>query len=128
MKVIQELIAYFDRRGKLTPEQIEKLLKQGLLASEAPDNMVALGHQVGQTFYFRVRGQEVGCVWGTDVYTGDSALAAAAVHAGAVQLGETSVVKVTVEEPLQQYSGSTHNGITSHSYGPYNTAYRVVAI
>jgi hypothetical protein len=128
MKVIQELIAYFDRRGKLTPAQIEKLLKQGLLASEAPDNMVALGHQIGQTFYFRVHGQAVGCVWGTDVYTGDSALAAAAVHAGAVELGETCVVKVTVVEPLQQYDGSTRNGITSHSYGPYNTAYRVVAI
>jgi hypothetical protein len=128
MKVIQELIAYFDRRGKLTAEQIEKLLKQGLLASDAPDNMVALGHQIGQTFYFRVRGQEVGSVWGTEVYTGDSALAAAAVHAGAVELGETSVVKVTVVEPLQKYHGSTRNGITSYSYGPYNTAYRVAAV
>ena len=128
MKVIQELIAYFDRRGKLTPEQIGKLLKQGLLASEAPQNLVALGHHIGQTFYFRVRGQEVGPVWGTDVYTGDSALAAAAVHAGAVPLGETGVVKVTIVEPLQQYRGSTRNGITSYPYGPYNTAYQVDAV
>jgi hypothetical protein len=128
MKVIQELIAYFDRQGKLTPVHIEKLLKQGLLASEAPDNMVALGHQIGQTFYFWVRGQETGCVWGTDVYTGDSVLAVASVHAGAVGLGETRVVKVTVVEPLQQYRGSTRNGITSHGYGPYNTAYRIAAV
>lgn len=125
MKVIQELIAYFDRRGKLTPEQIEQLLNQGLLASEAPENLVALGHQIGHTFYFRVRGEETGRVWGTDVYTGDSALAAAALHAGALKLGETGVVKVTVVAPLQQYRGSVRNGITSLGYGPYRTAYRV---
>ena len=57
MKVIQELIAYFDRRGKLTPGHIERLLKQGFLASEAPGNMVGLCDQAGQTYYFRVDGR-----------------------------------------------------------------------
>jgi hypothetical protein len=128
MKVIQELIAYFDRRGKLTPAQIEKLLQQGLLAADAPDNLVSLCDQVGQTFYFRVLGEARGSVWGTDVYTGDSSLAAAAVHAGAVELGETRVVKVTVVEPLSQYHGTSRRGITSHSYGPYRTAYRVAKV
>ncbi len=125
MKVIQELIAYFDRRGRLTPPQIEQLLNQGLLAADAPDNLVALGHQIGHTFYFRVHGEEAGLVWGTDIYTGDSALAAAAVHAGAVALGATGVVKVTIVPPLQQYQGSTRHDITSQSYGHYRTAYRV---
>jgi hypothetical protein len=125
MKVIQELIAYFDRRGRLTPRQVEQLLNQGLLAGEAPDDLVALGHQVGNTFYFRVHGEEAGVVWGTDVYTADSALAAAAVHAGAVELGATAVVKVTIVPPLQQYHGSTRHDITSQSYGYYRAAYRV---
>src|SRR5436190_264406 len=128
MKVIQELIAYFDRRGKLTPEQLDKLLKQGLLASDAPSNLVALGDRVGQTFYFRVHGEERAAVWGTDIYTGDSNLSAAALHAGAVELGETRVVKVTIVTPLQQYRGTTRQGITSFSYGPYPTAYRVEAV
>jgi hypothetical protein len=125
MKVIQELIAYFDRRGRLTPDHIERLLKQGFLASEAPANMTGLCEQAGQTYYFRVDGQDTGSVWGTDIYTGDSALAAAAVHAGVVALGETKVVKVTVVEPLQHYQGSVRNGISSHDFGPYSTAYRV---
>jgi hypothetical protein len=30
MKVIQELAAYFDRRGRLGPQQLERLLEQGL--------------------------------------------------------------------------------------------------
>jgi LCCL domain len=125
MKVIQELIGYFERKGKLTPEDIDKLINQGLLAADAPGNMVPLCKQIGKTFYFRVHGEERGNVWGTDTYTGDSALAAASVHAGAVELGETAVVKVTVVEPLSQYRGSSRNGITSQSYGPYSTAYRV---
>jgi hypothetical protein len=125
MKVIQELIGYFERKGKLTREEIDKLIKQGLLAADAPRDMVALCKQIGKTYYFRVHGEERGNIWGTDTYTGDSALAAASVHAGAVELGETAVVKVTVVEPLSQYRGSTRNGISSQSYGPFRTAYRV---
>jgi hypothetical protein len=125
MKVIQELIAYFDRRGKLTREQLDKLLQRGLLAADAPGNMVGLCQTIGKTYYFRVSGEELGTVWGTDIYTGDSALAAAAVHAGAVGLGETAMVKVTVVAPLSQYRGSTRNGISSHSYGSFGTAFRV---
>lgn len=128
MKVIQELVAYFDRRGRLTPKQIAKLMKKGFLASDSPPNMLGLCDQPGQTHYFRVHGEDAGAVWGTDTYTGDSSLASAAVHAGAVGMGETAVVKVTVVEPLPTYRSSTRNGITSHSYGPYGTAYRIDAV
>jgi LCCL domain len=128
MKVIQELVAYFERRGRLTHEQMAKLLKQGYLATDAPPNMVGLCRQPGQTYYFRVEGADSGSVWGTDVYTGDSVLAAAAVHAGAVKVGETGVVKVTVVEPLNQYRGTTRHGVTTHSYGRFDTAYRVDAV
>jgi hypothetical protein len=128
MKVIQELVAYFERRRKLTPAQIDQLLRQGFLAADAPATLVGLCEEVGQTYYFRVHGENSGTVWGTDTYTGDSALAAAAVHAGVVAVGETSVIQVTVVEPLRQYQGSTRNGITSHGFGPYATAYRVAAL
>lgn len=125
MKVIQELVAYFERRGRLAPDQVLKLLDQGLLAGDAPANMLNLCDQIGATYYFRVTGQAAGMVWGSDVYTGDSALAAAAVHAGAVKEGETAVVKVTVEPALPRYQGSQRNGVISHDFGAYGTAYRL---
>jgi hypothetical protein len=128
MKVIQELVAYFERRQKLKPSQIDKLARRGFLASDGPSNLMGLCDQVGQTHYFRVFGAETGTVWGTDTYTSDSALSAAAVHAGAVALGETQVVRVTVAEPLKHYQGSTRNGITTHNFGPYGTAFRVEAL
>jgi hypothetical protein len=128
MKVVQELVAYFDRRGRLTKKQIRQLLDQGLLAGEAPANMLDLCDPVGAAYYFRVTGETAGPLWGTDVYTGDSAISVAAVHAGAVTPGETKVVKIVVEPPLRQYQGSTRHGVTSHDFGQYGTAYRLAAV
>jgi len=128
MKVIQELVAYFERRGRLTRIEIRKLLDQGLLAGDGPPNMLNLCDQVGATYYFRVTGEAAGSLWGTDIYTGDSALAVAAVHAGLVKIGETAVVRVIVEQPRSQYQGSVRNGVTSHEYGQYGTAYRLSAV
>jgi hypothetical protein len=128
MKVMQELVAYFDRRGKLTRRQIRTLLEQGYLASEAPPNMLDLCDRVGDTFYFRVTGETNGPLWGTDVYTGDSALAVASVHAGVLRAGESGAIKVVVEAPLPRYSGCVRHGVTSHDFGSFGTAYRVQAV
>ena len=125
MKVIQELVAHFERLHKLTPEEIRALLDQGLLASDAPARMQDLCDAPGTTYYFRVTGASDGSIWGTDVYTGDSRLATAAVHAGAVKPDETAVVKVTVMPPLNHYQGCVRNGVTSHDFGHFGTAYRV---
>ena len=128
MKVIQELVAHFERQHKLKPEEIRALMDQGLLASDAPARMQDLCDTPGTTYYFRVTGATDGSVWGTDVYTGDSVLAVAAVHAGVVKPGESAVVRVTVMPPLTQYQGSVRNGVTSHDFGRFGAAYRVDAL
>lgn len=128
MKVIQELVAHFDRQGKLTKKEIRALLDQGLLASEAPQRIMDLCETPGTTYYFRVTGTTEGMVWGTDTYTGDSVVAVAAVHAGAVKDGESAVVKVTVMAPLAQYQGSVRHGVTTHDFGRFGTAYKVETV
>ncbi len=125
MKVIQELVAHFERQHKLTPDEVKALLDQGLLASDAPARIQDLCETPGTTYYFRVTGAAEGSLWGTDIYTGDSALAVAAVHAGAIKPGETAVVRVAVMPALSQYHGSIRNGVTSNDYGRFGTAYRV---
>lgn len=128
MKVVQELVAYFDRRGELSKTHLRKLLDQGFLAADAPPTMLDLCDAVGATFYFRVKGAVEGPLWGTDTYTGDSSLAVAAVHAGLVKPDQTGIVKVTVVSPLTQYQGSIRHGISSHDFGRYGAAYRLSAI
>jgi LCCL domain len=125
MKVMQELVAYFDRKQQLTPKQLRKLLDQGFLASDAPPSMVDLCDPIGATYYFRVQGGIEGQLWGTDIYTGDSTLAMAAVHAGAVKAGESGIVKVTVVQPPTDYQGSVRNGVTSNDFGRYGIAYKL---
>jgi hypothetical protein len=125
MKVIQELVAHFERQKLLSNDEIRALLDQGFLASDAPARIQDLCDTPGTTYYFRVTGATEGSLWGTDVYTGDSSLAVAAVHAGAVKPGETAVVRLTVLHPLNHYQGSVRNGVSSHDYGRYGTAYRV---
>jgi LCCL domain len=90
-----------------------------------PGNLTALHNQIGKTFYVRVTGVLGGSVWGTDTYTSDSTLAAAAVHAGAVQAGQTAVVRVTIVAPLNAFQGSTRNGVTSMPFANFPGAYKV---
>ncbi len=128
MKVIQELVAHFDRKGKLSRKEIRALLDQGMLASDAPQRIMDLCDTIGNTYYFRVTGGLEGMVWGSDVYTGDSALAPAAIHAGLVKEGDAAVIKVTVLTPPAQFQGSLRNGITSHDFGRFGTAFKLEAV
>jgi hypothetical protein len=90
--------------------------------------------QAGKQFRFRVSGGVAaaqfggrfagGAVWGSDVYTLDSTLAAAAVHAGALQSGETGLVTVTILGPQNSFQGSTRNGITTAPWGQFPGAFK----
>ena len=67
-----------------------------------------------------------GFVWGTDMYTLDSTLGLAAVHAGVLKAGQTGVVRVKILGPQAAFQGSTRHGVTSQAYGFYNGAYQFV--
>jgi hypothetical protein len=103
-------------------------LKAGLLqARAAPDNLMAEADpRPGRQALFEVTGDADGPLWGTDVYTGDSRLATAAVHAGALGEGERGVVRVTFVDALNvAFVGSFRNGVDSGDYGTFPVAYRV---
>jgi hypothetical protein len=127
MKVMHELVTYFDRRGKLSPRQLRDILDKGKVAAE-PGNMHGLCDVVGAVYYFRVTGITEGQIWGTDTYTRDSVIGAAAVHAGLLQAGETAVLRLTVVPALPSYAGSTRNGVTTSDYGEFPHCWRLSAI
>src|SRR3954452_7394674 len=112
MKVVQELVEYFDRRGKLSRPQLRRLLEQNFIASDTPTNMHGLCETVGAAYYFRVTGVTEGQLWGTDIYSGDSTIGAAAVHAGLLKPGATAFLKVTVVAPPEKFPGIVRNGVT----------------
>lgn len=64
-----------------------------------------------------------GSVWGTDVYTADSRICRAALHAGAI--GPQGGTVTLVGEPGRQaYTGVSRNSVASDSWGAYETSYR----
>jgi hypothetical protein len=91
-----------------------------------PGNLTTHQAEIGKTFLFKVTGQAAGgVVWGTDIYTSDSSLAMAAVHAGVLKAGQTGYVRVRIVRPLAAYTGTTRHGVTTSPYGPWPGAYRV---
>lgn len=128
MKVVQELVAYFDRRERLSRRQLRKLLEQNFIASDAPASMHGLCDVVGATYYFRVVGAIEGQLWGTDIYSRDSTIGAAAVHAGLLKPGQTGTLRVSVVAAPESFLGSTRNGVTSSDYGSFPQAWRLSAI
>lgn len=73
----------------------------------------------------RVTGSTSGAVWGADVYTDDSSLGAAAVHAGLVEPGVTKDVVVFIEGSRDAFSGSARHGVHSSQYGSWGGSFRL---
>jgi len=73
-----------------------------------------------------VTGANGGHVWGTDIYTDDSHVATAAVHAGIVSIGQSKTIHVKIISGQLQYTGSTRNGISTESFGEWEGSYSFI--
>jgi hypothetical protein len=61
-------------------------------------------------------------VWGTDVYTDDSPVCLAAVHAGIITT-QGGVVTIEIRPGQASYTGSTRNGVTTQDFGVWPGSY-----
>jgi hypothetical protein len=87
--------------------------------------LVRLRNQPGVRFQIPVTGSLEGTVWGTEVFTDDSSLAAAAVHAGLVEPGETRNTVVTMSGPQDSFQGSSSRGVSSYDYGAWSGSFEL---
>ncbi|MBA4066622.1 MAG: hypothetical protein C0501_23540 [Isosphaera sp.] len=93
-------------------------------AAPAPATLAAYQQQYGKELVFTVtggapaNGQQAG-VWGTDIYTLDSNLALAAVHAGLAKPGEAVAVRVRVVQSPPQFVAGSRHGVNSNAYAHY---------
>ena len=80
----------------------------------------------GGVYRFWVTGNaRGGSIWGTNVYTNDSPLAAAVVHAGVLADGQTGVVRVVIGTGQYKFVGSVSNGVSSNDYSDFPSWYSV---
>lgn len=129
LRAMQERYA---REGKLDEAlairaRVRQLRSDLLGVRTDPGNLTEYGAgDIGRVLLIEVVGRVEGSVWGTDVYTADSRLCAAAVHAGAIRAGERGLVRVTLlDGDGRDYQGSTRHGVQTYDYAAYPLAYRV---
>jgi hypothetical protein len=70
-------------------------------------------------------GESMGTIWGTDIYTHDSPICVAAVHAGVITTAGGSVI-IEIMAGQKAYLASERNGVTSNDWGGYHRSYRFV--
>ena len=82
--------------------------------------------EAGQTYTFRcpAEGTEQG-VYGSDIYTQDSSICTAAVHAGLFSLAQGGVVTIEYRPGRATYGSTVRNGIKSRTWGEYPRSFVV---
>ena len=82
--------------------------------------------ETGKTYKFQCpsNGKE-GSVWGTDIYTLDSSICNAAVHAGKLRMESGGSVTIELRSGEPSYKGTTRNGINTNDYGKYEESFVV---
>lgn len=101
------------------------LFLDGIGGDSASSELMRMRNQIGATVDLTVTGSNSSPIWGDGVYTDDSAVAVAAVHAGLLKVGEIGVVRATIMPPQDRYEGTTRNGVQSQSFGRFEGSYRL---
>ena len=80
----------------------------------------------GKTLKFKCpSGGKESAVWGTDIYTLDSSICNAAVHAGKLTTESGGSVTIGLRPGEPSYKGTTRNGIKTNDYGKYGQSFVV---
>lgn len=88
----------------------------------------SLRGRTGQRFTYAcpAGGPISGRLWGTDIYTDDSSICTAAVHAGLINIAAGGTVTIEIRPGASSYRASTRNGVASKNYGAYPGSFVII--
>jgi hypothetical protein len=104
-----------------------KIYTSGIALSGVSDMQQFNEGDIGKIYRITITGTTGGAIWGTDIYTSDTYIPCAAVHAGFITNGETKEVYIKVVQGLSEYIGSTRNGVSTSGYGGWGLSYQFVS-
>ena len=105
-----------------------KIYTTGILLAAGTSDMQQFNEgDIGKIYRITITGTTGGAIWGTDIYTSDTYIPCAAVHAGFIANGETKEVYIKVVQGLNEYIGSTRNGVSTSGYGGWGLSYQFVS-
>lgn len=68
----------------------------------------------------------LGTVWGSEVYSDDSAVCVAAVHAGALTFAAGGRVVIEIRAGETSYRGTIWNGVATRDWGDWHGSFAIV--
>lgn len=71
-------------------------------------------------------GGDASRLWGTDIYTDDSSICLAAVHAGLITKANGGQIVIEIRAGQASYAGSNRNGVQSAGYGGWHGSFAFV--
>jgi len=83
--------------------------------------------EVGDQVTIQVTGRANGPLWGDFLYTLDSDIGTAAVHAGLLRVGETTPIKIWVVPSPNSFGEASRNGVQSRKWGAFRAAFMMQA-
>jgi hypothetical protein len=82
--------------------------------------------ETGQTYKFSCPAAgTTQSIWGSDIYTDDSSICTAAVHAGVITRAQGGVVTIEIRPGRSTYGSTLRHGIKSANFGEYNRSFVV---
>jgi hypothetical protein len=104
----------------------EQSLTEGIGVTTREEDIYLVDYQGrhGTVINLIVTGDKEGDVWGTDIYSDDSDISVAAVHAGILKVGETKTISITILPGQSSYKGSLRNGVESIDYGEWDGSFK----
>jgi hypothetical protein len=128
----QTAYASSERNGVITEEAGSGQGSFIFLSSLAPTNepidwsynVMDLRGRFDQSFNFTcLPNGEIQNVWGSDLYTDDSSVCSAAVHAGIIDVETGGQVSIRMISGQGAYTSSSRNGVSTIGYGNWHGSY-----
>jgi hypothetical protein len=83
----------------------------------------SLNGAIGKRFTLHFPPGNPGVVWGTNVYTDDSSIGGAAVHAGLISKTSGGIVTIEIRTGQSSYTGSVRNGVATQNWGTWGGSF-----
>ena len=101
---------------------------QSYLGLASTQNASGFREQAGQTLSFVCPASDgsKAKLYGTDIYTDDSPICAAAIHAGVLKADRAGIVTILIGNGAKSFKGSDRNRIASYDYGAWGHSYSFV--
>lgn len=103
----------------------QPIVRPQSLETPLTDSIYGIG-DLGNRLRLRVKGSLDGYVWGNSVYTDDSSLGTAAVHAGLLKNDEVGFVTIRILPGQSSYGSVTRNGVTTREYASWARSFEFV--